>query len=332
MYTFIIISYNEEKYILEALESIRYQIDNYGKGRSYQLIIADDNSMDNTKVLVDKWLLRYNELFADVTKIYQKENVGTCKNIADAMREIKGTIFFSTAGDDLISPVDVFTVLEQNSDVDVLANIPLMMTNGEIDSEKKKYKDALAQITYTSKYINWSVALGCPIQAGASWNKRLNTDRVLSFMEIFRLLDDRPRYYAIWRYEAPVKYKFINVPLLIYRKNENSVTQLKGKHHSAINKDLISFYDTCERMEKNLLYKLCIHIQRNFVKFRVSGIIGYLRYISPYYIVEQIRRLHYRKKSNIIFEEFRNKYINSATEYYKSIHKSAIKVGNYNGH
>lgn len=330
MYTFIVISYNAEKYILETLESIRYQIVKYGKDRTYQLVIADDCSKDNTQELMDKWLLRYHNLFEDITKIYQKENMGTCQNIADALRMIKGDVFFSTAGDDLIAPIDVFTVLEENRDVDVLTNVPLIMVNGKIETKKSRYIDALAQSTYTSDYIKWSVALGCPIQAGAAWNKRLNTEEVLSFMESFGLLDDRPRYYAIWRYEAPVKYRFVNTPLLIYRRNEESVTQLKGMHHSRLNQDLISFYNTCISKEKSTLYRLCIYMQKKSVKFRVSGAIKYLKYMTPYYIIEQIKRVCNRRKMDVIFDEFSKKYTTYAAEYYREIKNNARELGEMN--
>lgn len=328
MYSFVVISYNEEKYILETLESIRYQIEKYGQGRTYQLIIADDNSKDRTRELIDKWLSRYSSLFQDVNQIYQYDNVGTCKNIADAMRTIKGSLFISTAGDDLIAPVDVFTVLEDNSDVDVLTNIPIMMKdNGKIYTDKRKYRDALAQATYTSEYVNWAVALGCPIQAGASWHKRLNTYEVLSFMEKFKLLDDRPRYYAIWRNNKKIKYRFVNIPLLIYRKNENSVSQLNGMHHGTINQDLKNYYDECISNEKDVIYKLLIILQKQSANLRVNGWKGYFRYLTPFYLVEQCRRLAYSKKCGSIFEEFKNKYIEDTNGYYKTIRENAIRLG-----
>ena len=55
-FTFVIITYNQEQYILQHLESIKYQINKYGKGISVYLIISDDHSLDRTLQLAEIWL------------------------------------------------------------------------------------------------------------------------------------------------------------------------------------------------------------------------------------------------------------------------------------
>jgi hypothetical protein len=37
MFTFVTITYNHEKYIIEHLESIKYQIENFSKGKQDEL-------------------------------------------------------------------------------------------------------------------------------------------------------------------------------------------------------------------------------------------------------------------------------------------------------
>ena len=56
MFTFISITYNHEKYIIEHLESIKYQILQYGKNEKVCFILSDDCSTDNTLLITQQWL------------------------------------------------------------------------------------------------------------------------------------------------------------------------------------------------------------------------------------------------------------------------------------
>lgn len=326
MYTFMVIVYNEEKYIFQTLESIRYQIETYGKDRTYQIIIADDCSKDKSKEYIDYWLSLYSYLFEEVTRQYHDKNVGTCTNVAEAIKAIHGEYFVSTAGDDMFACTDVFTVLEQNQEIDVLTSAALILREDQIATEKSQYIDILAQSLYTSEYISWSVGLGCPIQAGAAWNKRLNTDTMLNYMMKLGLLDDRPRYYAIWKYEAPVKYQYINVPILVYRKNESSVTSFTGNHRSRLNDELRQFYVIVREESNRRLYKLCVSMQMHLAYFRGKGLVSYIRYLTPYYIVEEIKRLIHNKIIRSNFRALMSGYLEKNQIHVMNMRKEAERI------
>ena len=49
-FTFGVFTYNQEQFIFENLESIKYQIEKYGGGTSFSLVMSDDCSQDNTVV------------------------------------------------------------------------------------------------------------------------------------------------------------------------------------------------------------------------------------------------------------------------------------------
>lgn len=326
MYTFTVISYNEEEYILQALESIRYQIEKYGKGRTFQLIIADDHSTDKTREYVEYWLFQYGYLFEEINRIYQEKNMGTSANVADAMKSIHGDLFFSTAGDDMLACTDIFTILEKYSDFDVLASTRLILQDDKIVINKRRYADTVAQSLYTTKYISWSVGLGCPIQAGAAWNKKLNTDSVLKYMMKFRLLDDRPRYYAIWKQEAPINYKYVNMPFLIYRKNKFSATSFSGQHKSVLNEDLELFFKMSNVESSHILYKFCAFLQMHSVRLRGRGIISYIRYFTPYYVIEETKRLIHYRKMNHNFQTLMANYLEDNKIYVSHIKREAERV------
>ena len=62
MFTFLVISYNEEDVIVQTLESIRHQIVQYSGKEEIQLIIADDGSKDHTTDVVDDWIERHQKI------------------------------------------------------------------------------------------------------------------------------------------------------------------------------------------------------------------------------------------------------------------------------
>ena len=55
-FTFTIVTFNQEKYVIELLESIKYQIETHGKEYKNHLIVCDDASKDDTVLLVTKWV------------------------------------------------------------------------------------------------------------------------------------------------------------------------------------------------------------------------------------------------------------------------------------
>lgn len=89
----IIISYNQEKYIRDAINSVLMQKVNF----KYELILADDCSTDNTKKILEE----YKEKYSDIIKIAtRKKNMGATNNVLDAGRKCKGKYITVLEGDD----------------------------------------------------------------------------------------------------------------------------------------------------------------------------------------------------------------------------------------
>ena len=78
-FTFVVTSYNQEKVILENLESIKYQIENYGKNINCSLLVCDDCSQDNTIGVVEKWLDNNKDLFYEYKIMTSEKKYGNCK-------------------------------------------------------------------------------------------------------------------------------------------------------------------------------------------------------------------------------------------------------------
>lgn len=89
----IIISYAQEKYIRDAIESVLSQKVNF----KYELLLADDCSPDNTI----KIMKEYEKKYPDIIKVLdRKKNLGATKNILDAASKSQGEYITVLEGDD----------------------------------------------------------------------------------------------------------------------------------------------------------------------------------------------------------------------------------------
>ena len=73
-FTFISITFNHSKYILDHLESIKKVIDLYAKDTAVDLIISDDYSTDDTLAIANDWINNNRYLFRDVTILQVQQN------------------------------------------------------------------------------------------------------------------------------------------------------------------------------------------------------------------------------------------------------------------
>ena len=65
MFTFVVTCYNQAQVVLQALESVKYQIKKFGQGQAFQLIVTDDGSTDGSPDAVRGWLEGNGGLFAE---------------------------------------------------------------------------------------------------------------------------------------------------------------------------------------------------------------------------------------------------------------------------
>jgi len=88
----VVITYNHEPYIRQALDSIFSQIVNF----SYEVLIADDASSDKTPQI----LTMYSRLHPEIRLMLRQKNVGATKNGYYAMQKCRGKYLAYLEGDD----------------------------------------------------------------------------------------------------------------------------------------------------------------------------------------------------------------------------------------
>ncbi len=123
----LLITYNHEKYIRQAIASILMQ----KELDDYEIIVSDDNSTDNTVSLVAEALDKFSNV-----KIYSNEiNKGITKNYQKAFSLCSGEYIFILEGDDYwLDPYKVKKQTEflNNHPFCVMCGHPYYMQKGEL--------------------------------------------------------------------------------------------------------------------------------------------------------------------------------------------------------
>lgn len=89
----IMLTYNHEKYIAEAIEGVLLQKTNFG----FELIVANDHSADGTEAIVEDYRSRYPTI---VKGYYNKKNIGPRFNFIKAYGKAGGEFIAMCEGDD----------------------------------------------------------------------------------------------------------------------------------------------------------------------------------------------------------------------------------------
>ncbi|MFM2368883.1 MAG: hypothetical protein RL619_1183 [Bacteroidota bacterium] len=129
--TIICLCYNQEKYVLESLFSIKNQ--DYP---SVELIIVDDCSTDNSKSVIKKWLVD----FPKIQFIANDTNLGSTKSFNKALEKAKGEYIIDLAADDVLLPncialqINAFKNTTYKNLGIVYGNVALITEKGEFES------------------------------------------------------------------------------------------------------------------------------------------------------------------------------------------------------
>lgn len=139
----ICLAFNHEKFVVETLNSVMQQ--NY---QPIELIIVDDCSTDNTKLVINNWLSTHPEVQFIVNEI----NKGNTKSFNNALKFAKGEYIIDLAADDLIVPNGVQLQVNafQNSK---FKNLGVVYGNAEIINEDGSFNSFYFPVNENGKVI-----------------------------------------------------------------------------------------------------------------------------------------------------------------------------------
>lgn len=129
MLSVCVVTYNHEKYIKDAIDSILAQKVKF----EYEILIGDDNSTDGTSEIVQEYAKKYDYIHTFI----REENIGLKKNLLDILRRANGKYIATLEGDDFW--IDDYKLakqvgfLEENLDYVLVSTNALTFSNENIN-------------------------------------------------------------------------------------------------------------------------------------------------------------------------------------------------------
>lgn len=217
MVSVIIVVYNGEKYIDEAIQSVLNQT-----YKDIELIVADDGSTDGTKEVIKK--------YKNVKYIYQENNgEGSARNLG--IENSKGEYLAFLDADDLYAIDKIekqIKILKENDDIDIVYN-DLKVVDEKLNylntlkSEGiyEKREDLLANIIYR-QVIQGPICMMMRRKCieGIKWSEKL----------IYTV-----DYEYVLKLAFKYNFKYLEEPLYIYRRHGNN---LSNKHNATVEEEL----------------------------------------------------------------------------------------------
>lgn len=256
-FCFVVFSYNQEKYIVENLESIRHIILKFGNTKKIQIVYSDDASKDNTVYYAKRWLSENAELFSKIDIINHESNVGTIRNLIDACKLIDAYAYKAIAGDDLFFPNDVFSIHKKG---DMVISLPVSF-NDAGDFSLDVTEDFISFLHYRnenkiregiSKMYDYSQCIPSPgvFISIDMWR----TSGVIDFISPYKFIEDIPEwYFFLKKYKSPFEIYVEEKPYILYRKNVGVTKKIKSPNNP-VNDDFIAISKSIN-FHKNRLKK-----------------------------------------------------------------------------
>ncbi|WP_419725262.1 glycosyltransferase family A protein [Terrisporobacter petrolearius] len=249
MVSIIVPCYNGEKFIYRCFNSILNQT-----YKNIQLIIVNDGSIDNSENIILKYKNKFLNLGFKFKYIY-KVNGGPSSAVNVGLKYVKGRYLTLIDVDDYIMPQSIelkVNYLDENIDYNIVR------TNGYYVNENDLYNESKLFVTKQEEKGNIHV-FDTLIQAKTNnWagSYMVRTDKLFNFYKDRNIYESK--YGQNLQILLPLAYNgkcgFIDIPLMKYIKQNQSLSQLKGN----IDKEIINmngYKDIREYMVNLIVHK-----------------------------------------------------------------------------
>lgn len=232
-YVFGILTYHQEQYIVETLESIKYQKIEYGKDLEVSLIITDDASKDRTVPVLKEWIQKNRSYFKNVDVIVNEKNQGIVPNFCKIVQMVdtEKEYLKIIAGDDLISHKNVFAEYDNLNDRKLKTYFRVELCDGKISYREKYLIEFYYHMThnqagraYNLKYFKRGRYLHTP---STLYTKQLFLDAACEKnLEGYRLYEDDPMWYSMIKNIKDLEIEFVPQGMVLYRMHNQSVSNV----------------------------------------------------------------------------------------------------------
>ena len=214
----ICLCYNHERFVVESLNSVLNQT-----YKNVELIIADDDSPDQSKQTIQSWLKNH----PDIRFISNETNLGNTKTFNKALQFAKGDYIIDLAADDILLPdcvekqINTFLSSELNNLGIVYGNAEIISENSthigyyyEVNAEQKALKKPASGDIYLAMLSQSSMICSVSSMVKREVLEQLNGyDENLAYEDL-----------DLWiRTSRNYNFEFIDSVLIQKRELENSM-------------------------------------------------------------------------------------------------------------
>lgn len=311
-----VVTYNQEKLVLQTLESIKYQIQNHGRRNNYTLIVADDGSVDFTIRNIQFWLNQNKGLFYKEILLCDGKNRGTAKNFVKMLEKVDSEYFKVIAGDDLLCYNDLKIYFEKLESYDIVTSCAFGIKGSTVYSLTDNYSyftsrkqcDLRKRIRKENYFI----------LSETIYSSRLITEDLKRFLIEFDLIEDHPMLVKFFENQK-VKCTFLDDPMALYRVSESSVSRSE-KLRQRYMRDKI-------RLEQYLIVTGKNNFDILYHKIKCSMWKIKNKKMNPLYYISKIKYL-YRKFYGIILNRKKIKKIKKNLNEYQKYYDNVVHRAN----
>lgn len=243
LFTVCVTHYKQMKYIYNALDSVFKQ--NYS---NIELLVADDGSEDFDKKAVEKYIKdNKKENIKKVKVLTNEKNVGTVKNLNNAIKNSTGNYITFFAADDELSNENVisnyhdsFTKYDKYviTAQAYLYDKYLLKNEGPAVDTKK----ALKYNTMKPISVFYYIAKSCFYASGATAYRKNIFDKIGLFDERYLLVEDWSYFLRLLKND--IQIFFVDFPALNHRDGGVSHTAKITPTVVKYNEDILKIYET----------------------------------------------------------------------------------------
>ena len=268
-FTFAILTYNQRALIVEQLESIKRQVENYGQDYQTDVVLSDDCSTDDTVAVAQKWLDQHKYLFRNIKILQAEKNQGVVENFIKMITNIDTRYFKELAGDDYYYSNNVYETAYGKE----FMLSPTLQLYGHTVKEQPRwlYKEYLffdkSKLRHVvRKRLEYQLSLETP---GVFWTTSMIDEGLLTALREYKWIEDVP----LWHYLLGRK---INVtvtekPLVIYRMNEGISQNKAHEKFTVFDEEVVKLEKEIQVHMNNRLYRYKRAIAKRIIKYFLSN-------------------------------------------------------------
>ena len=217
----VVLTYNSSKTIIATLDSLKKQT-----YHNLELIIADDESKDDTVLICKKWLDANQERFQNTKIITVEKNTGTAGNCNRGCKEATGEWIKFIAGDDEMTDDGIEKLVDfatSDSSYEIVSGkVEIFGVKSQnYDDDVWNYYQKLHRVFDSPHEQHWYLERNNFIAAMAVLMKKSLWEKVGGFDEDIPLLEDWPMWLKVTG--AGVMIHFFDGIVARYRLSSDSV-------------------------------------------------------------------------------------------------------------